>query len=502
METTTEAWIATTVASNTSYSMGPERTIMGVPIDVFSFIFLGIAGAAPVIFIITVVVSMKCYSWHKVRKLKRLQQASQAGLEMWEAERDYQINGKYQTYSGPALSTVQESPSSTCSDRLQASYSNPNVFFKDTSADTPEPKVMPPPSLDSEERQALECFDKIYENMDLSSGSEDLRTSFRYPHPLYDKTKNGLRLPLSHKISRKLSTRSSQVSGDTETYTLPKRKQPKRSASQPSQMLQHPSHSLAHTLRHVPLSPHDSLPINKPITQEIHQLSGYSSMPRVVKPSLQRAPSLPSPLPQSLPVQPSSQPNQSSQSKPSQLSSHALSSPNQSSYPSPQPSGSSSQPSQTFQPSQLSSIKSQPSFIQRQPSSIQSRPPSQPSTLPLEPSPPPYSPAPAPSAQPSPRQPFLSQQLSYTQHQQAALNGPITKHVNGRLSSSSIKTDSTEGFKNSAWTNVSSEVCVGETECGQSNTGSLDTDSIDQHFIPRQSWLHSTFTNLAYVPDS
>ncbi|KAK2157604.1 hypothetical protein LSH36_188g06004 [Paralvinella palmiformis] len=48
----------------------PPPTIAGLPVTTFSYIFLAVGGAAPIIFIIVVVISMKCYSWRKYRRYR------------------------------------------------------------------------------------------------------------------------------------------------------------------------------------------------------------------------------------------------------------------------------------------------------------------------------------------------------------------------------------------------------------------------------------------------
>jgi hypothetical protein len=46
--------------------------IMGMPVDQFSYIMLGVGAAAPAIFIITVIIAMQCYKRQKKKKLMRL----------------------------------------------------------------------------------------------------------------------------------------------------------------------------------------------------------------------------------------------------------------------------------------------------------------------------------------------------------------------------------------------------------------------------------------------
>ncbi len=251
----------TPILRNTTFSLGPPRTIMGLSVDVFSFIFLGIAGVAPVVFIVIVVISMKCYTWRKRQKLRKYEERFRTGMELWEAEKRYRFKGKYHgCYDGPAmLSLDEDNPDGQAGSvriinhkdypGLTASTSNPNVYFRETALDGKPPKsrvgngsihAMPNGgivdggvsesrkstrngslrhSINSEERKALECFDKIYESMDASTsttssensnntGPSSTRTvdGFRYQHPLYPQSSSLVTYEIEHTTPQNLDS--------------------------------------------------------------------------------------------------------------------------------------------------------------------------------------------------------------------------------------------------------------------------------------------------------
>ncbi len=78
----------------TPFDVGPPNTIAGLPVTTFSYILLAVGGIAPVIFIIVVMVSMKCYMWRKVRRYQEYaNQMVRQGL--WIFEQDVENSNSY-----------------------------------------------------------------------------------------------------------------------------------------------------------------------------------------------------------------------------------------------------------------------------------------------------------------------------------------------------------------------------------------------------------------------
>ena len=144
------------VVRNSSYSFSPPNKIWGLDVEMFSYIFLAIGGIAPVIFIIIVIIAMKCYTWRKMKRFHRYEERYRTGMELWEAEKQYQLSAAMgHAYVGPGqvvaedelqqtTDTGQTSISSNNTNQnatiakdytgLKASTNNPNVYFRNVAS--------------------------------------------------------------------------------------------------------------------------------------------------------------------------------------------------------------------------------------------------------------------------------------------------------------------------------------------------------------------------------
>ena len=220
VNTTTMATPLTSTLENKTYTLGPPDTIWGLEVELFSYIFLAIGGVAPVVFIVIVVISMRCYTWRKLRRFQRYEARYRTGMVLWESEKKYQMkeggdskgrhayDGPGQVISdeesGPSGSSDPAHPRSPTEDYrgLKASMNNPNVYFREVSASVSSSQTQNGPSsssslgrkrdsegqrrvangsvssgagpIDSEEQRALDCFDQILE---LSEGDVGLHES-------------------------------------------------------------------------------------------------------------------------------------------------------------------------------------------------------------------------------------------------------------------------------------------------------------------------------------
>lgn len=208
---------------NNTYTFSPPHTIWGMDVEMFSYIFLAIGGIAPIIFIVVVILAMRCYTWSKLRKFQKYEERHRPGIELWDSEgKHYQAKDSKSrhAYDGPGQvvsdeETGPETNTSRYTDKdyqgLRASVNNPNVYFREAAVSpahstaneiNPNETVKPPnhvnslqpadaPSeakvsqetdlpngvqrrrINSEEQKALDCFDKIYDSLDVSSSASE-----------------------------------------------------------------------------------------------------------------------------------------------------------------------------------------------------------------------------------------------------------------------------------------------------------------------------------------
>ena len=76
----------------TPFRLSPPREIWGLPVPTFSYMLLGVGGVAPILFILLVIVSMKCYGWRQAKKRgsRNYLSRSRSGRlqqEVWDVER-------------------------------------------------------------------------------------------------------------------------------------------------------------------------------------------------------------------------------------------------------------------------------------------------------------------------------------------------------------------------------------------------------------------------------
>ncbi|CAH1784428.1 unnamed protein product [Owenia fusiformis] len=192
------------VSVNYSATTPEPRLILGLPVNLFAYICLGISGAAPVIFIIIVVITMKCYSMYKKRKRQRYNTRFRSAREMWLADKEKSpehertrneklvgFDNTTFTDDNEAMPNLQEGNTVKSDDSLVNmdnqlpesqvlqvySENNPDVYFQDatlsrTNTNTDSPKIQTtnfncnPPSIEEAQAIVVECFDKVYRDLD------------------------------------------------------------------------------------------------------------------------------------------------------------------------------------------------------------------------------------------------------------------------------------------------------------------------------------------------
>lgn len=139
------------------FQLSPERTIVGLSVDTFSYIFLSIGIAAPVIFLVVVIISMKCYTNRRFKRYKQYEARMRITQNIWDLERkhyfrdwkggpgnigsnrDYPDGESYfvEDFGGrhlavPSFMTHKSRIPTHHVDSVTYSNSNPDVFFKET----------------------------------------------------------------------------------------------------------------------------------------------------------------------------------------------------------------------------------------------------------------------------------------------------------------------------------------------------------------------------------
>ena len=112
-----------------TYSFSPAKTIWGLPVNTVSYIFLGIAGIAPIVFIISVIIGMKCYSVRKRQQFRRHQARYRTSQELWELERrqymQQNLSNQRQQYLPPRPSDNKTMGSDSMSSVISSAVSLP-----------------------------------------------------------------------------------------------------------------------------------------------------------------------------------------------------------------------------------------------------------------------------------------------------------------------------------------------------------------------------------------
>lgn len=150
---------AAVTTSPITQTLSPGNTIAGISVDTFSFIFLGIGLTAPVVFLLIVFISMKCYSVRKFKRYKQYEARMRISREIWDLERrqyfrewkgtgsnnelgfefppdGYDEHFFIQNYKGgfPLPYAAHKSRKPLSVQGITYSNSNPDVFFKETPA--------------------------------------------------------------------------------------------------------------------------------------------------------------------------------------------------------------------------------------------------------------------------------------------------------------------------------------------------------------------------------
>ena len=206
-------------------------SVLGVPLPTFSYLALAVGASLPIICIIAIVITTKIYGRFRQRRRQHHQKRLKEARELlWRLERREKAREQGAVYENPILVSLGDGNgdkrdlgmtlrSGLSYEGLTMSRSNPDVYFQEggtlhvdtgsknttlkrnadcrsktarveQEADTSSassssyshvrerpPAVSPrnhprPTSLDSEQARALECFDKIYEELDISFSSD------------------------------------------------------------------------------------------------------------------------------------------------------------------------------------------------------------------------------------------------------------------------------------------------------------------------------------------
>ena len=222
---------------------GPVQSVAGLPVHVFTYIMLFVASVLPMVLIVITLLAMRYCTGHKHRQTSSEEGSSNSS--QYSGHRslyymDREAPSKHCGSIGPRSNhdiiaslrkspmflqrSVDQHPSSSPGSEIQTSSSNPNVFFRDTlhpnqtgptleapkrrscssnvldRMDFDEDHLQPGcSSITSQERQVLECFDKIYDGLDnnwMNSGGIqewgglDHRTGSQDLNPHYQNTSN------------------------------------------------------------------------------------------------------------------------------------------------------------------------------------------------------------------------------------------------------------------------------------------------------------------------
>ena len=95
-----------TLALVDPFRLGPPKLIMGLEVTTFSYVFLGIGGIAPIVFIVSVIIVMKCYAWRKLHSYKKYKKREQISQDVWELERRHYFGRNGTGGAGPGLDEV------------------------------------------------------------------------------------------------------------------------------------------------------------------------------------------------------------------------------------------------------------------------------------------------------------------------------------------------------------------------------------------------------------
>ena len=212
----------TTTADTPSLFMDSPRTIAGLSVETFSFIFLAIGGIAPVIFLVIVVTSMKCYKYRQLQKLRRFQERQRIKRSLWEMERnqyfkthpkppDCHVHQNHDSADSPYLfnrdSTVRKPHRHSKRGRhgnsqiLTVSNSNPDVYFR-------EPRAAPQRN-DVSTRSVLRAQKRISH---MTTGSLPLKTA----HYVQDVAESRLTVVKRHESTSSANSTHAQASINSE----------------------------------------------------------------------------------------------------------------------------------------------------------------------------------------------------------------------------------------------------------------------------------------------
>ena len=151
--------LTATLDPQVSPTLPPEKTILGLSVNTFSFVFLGIGAIAPIIFLTVVFVTMKCLSRRRLNRFKQYEARMRITQEIWDLERrqyfrswqprrgdigrkvkstndeidfldDSSGGGYYYSYDQKSLG-IKKTRKPLDMDNATQSNSNPEVFFKE-----------------------------------------------------------------------------------------------------------------------------------------------------------------------------------------------------------------------------------------------------------------------------------------------------------------------------------------------------------------------------------
>ena len=108
----------------TPFRLAPAKTVLGLPITTLSYVFLAIGGIAPVLFIVLVIIGMKCYSWRRIKRYKRYATRLQISQDVWDAERRHYLRGHHGDLAEAAAAAAAATEAA-------APYGSRNVLYQD-----------------------------------------------------------------------------------------------------------------------------------------------------------------------------------------------------------------------------------------------------------------------------------------------------------------------------------------------------------------------------------
>ena len=227
-------------ATQKPYNLEDPKEIFGLSVENFAYVMLIVGGAAPVIFIVIVCISMKCVSWRRHKRHRsdngmspfqrsypqqtdihqhKQQPTRSPGGYHGAMTNGYVNNGFKQSsqdvsiaqaesygvhsYGEPAygegyrlstnnpnvyFGTLNPPKAKERRDLNQVNYSPTGVSVLNVSPSHPVPspsaQLLRHSSINSEERSALAAFDSIYEGMDVSGNGYDMVYSNGGIHPM------------------------------------------------------------------------------------------------------------------------------------------------------------------------------------------------------------------------------------------------------------------------------------------------------------------------------